>query len=119
MVLAGANLCRTAVAVDAKGLPAMIKRAAEHDGTALIEVPKIVKTPTMGFCPREDRKEMNNELKLEHGKPLIFGADGSKGIVLFTGDETTVVDVAEHGVENLLVHDETNHDVISAQHQTS
>ena len=56
-----------------------------------------------------DRKEKpNNELKLEHGKPLIFGANGEKGIALNSSMRPEVVDVAEHGEENILVHDETN-----------
>jgi 2-oxoglutarate ferredoxin oxidoreductase subunit beta len=107
---ADATFVARAVAVDAKGLPGMIKRAAEHKGTALIEVYQNCNIFNDGaFTHVEDRKQkVHNELKLEHGKPLIYGVDGAKGIALSPEMRPIVVDVAEHGVENLLVHDETN-----------
>ena len=107
---AGATFVARAVDTDAKGLPAMIKRAAEHKGTALIEVLQncnIFNDGAWTFI--SDRKEkVNNELKLEHGKPLIFGPNGEKGIALNASMRPDVVNVEEHGEENLLVHDETN-----------
>jgi 2-oxoglutarate ferredoxin oxidoreductase subunit beta len=107
---AEATFVARAVAVDAKGLPAMIKRAAQHEGTAFIEVYQNCNIFNDGaFQHIEDRKQkVHNELKLEHGKPLIFGQGGTKGIALSPAMRPIVVDVEEHGVDNLLVHDETN-----------
>ncbi|MEA2079869.1 MAG: 2-oxoacid:ferredoxin oxidoreductase subunit beta, partial [Pseudomonadota bacterium] len=50
-------------------------------------------------------KRLENVLYLEHGKPMRFGKKGEKGIRLndFTPE---VVEVAEVGEDQLLVHDE-------------
>ena len=48
---------------------------------------------------------------LEHGKPLIFGKDGDKGLRLKPGSvELEVVDLSAKGIGelHLLLHDETN-----------
>ncbi|MGC6418472.1 MAG: 2-oxoacid:ferredoxin oxidoreductase subunit beta [Bradymonadia bacterium] len=107
---AEASFVARAIDVDAKGLQAIIKRAAAHKGTAFVEVYQNCNIFNDGaFVHISDRKEkVHNELKLEDGQPLIFGADGAKGIALSKDMRPMVVDVAEHGVENLLVHDETN-----------
>ena len=45
-------------------------------------------------------------INLTHGEPVRFGADGAKGVVLDTG-VARIVDVADVGVDALLVHDES------------
>ena len=45
-------------------------------------------------------------MEIEHGKPLTFGKNKDKGIALDKDGRPQVVNVAEHGAENLLVHDE-------------
>jgi 2-oxoglutarate ferredoxin oxidoreductase subunit beta len=99
-----------AVDVDAKGLQSIIRRAAEHVGTAFVEVYQNCNIFNDGaFVHISDRKQkVNNELKLIHGEPLIFGANREKGIALSDDMRPVIVNVEEHGVENLLVHDETN-----------
>ena len=107
---AEATFVARAIDTDSKGLPAMIKRAAAHKGTALVEIYQNCNIFNNGaFAFISDRKErVNNELKLEHGKPLIFGVDGAKGIALSPQMRPMIVNVEEHGLENVLVHDETN-----------
>ena len=53
---------------------------------------------------------------LKHGEPLIFGADGDKGIVL-DGITPKVVKIGENGVtrEDILVHDAHNMNPTMAQ----
>ena len=52
---------------------------------------------------RDDR-----QLWLEHGKPMIFGKNRDKGIVL-RGTKLEVVTIGENGIteKDILVHDET------------
>jgi 2-oxoglutarate ferredoxin oxidoreductase subunit beta len=75
-----------------KHMAGVIKRAAEHRGA-------------WRHLTDPDTKA-DQVLFLEHGKPMIFGKAGEKGIRL-NGLIPEVVDVAEVGEENLLVHDET------------
>jgi 2-oxoglutarate ferredoxin oxidoreductase subunit beta len=107
---AEASFVARAIDVDAKGLPAVIKRAAEHKGTALVEVYQNCNIFNDGaFVHISDRKQKkHNELKLVHGEPLIFGENQDKGIALTSGMRPEIVNVEEHGIENVLVHDETN-----------
>ncbi len=92
-----------------KHLQATLKRAAEHRGTSFVEIYQncnIFNDGALGHA--QDRKtRADNVIELEHGKPMIFGKDLNKGIVL-DGQHLRAVDVGEGGVPEsaLLVHDE-------------
>lgn len=107
---AEAGFVARAVDVDAKALTAVLARAAQHKGTALVEVFQNCNIFNDGaFHFISDRKERPRQsLVLEHGQPMIFGDNKEKGIALTASMEPIVVDVASHGIENILVHDETN-----------
>ena len=47
---------------------------------------------------------------LEHGKPVRFGPDGEKGVVIDGHGSAVIVEVSEVGEEALLVHDESRAD---------
>src|SRR5919107_5107633 len=49
-------------------------------------------------------------IPLEHGKPVRFGPEGSKGVCVTYQEGATIVDVAEQGEDAILVHDETRDD---------
>src|SRR5205807_288045 len=53
---------------------------------------------------REARPQML--IPLEHGKPIRFGPDGARGVVLDGQGRAKIVDVAEVGEDKVLVHDE-------------
>ena len=44
-------------------------------------------------------------IDLEHGKPIIFGAEDQRGIVIDNG-VARIVEIADVGTDALLVHDE-------------
>ena len=56
------------------------------------------------YTSRETRDD--NQIFLEHGKPMVFGKDNEKGIVL-RGTKLEVVRLGENGIseKDLLVHD--------------
>jgi 2-oxoglutarate ferredoxin oxidoreductase subunit beta len=90
-----------------KHMAGVIHRAAEHRGASLVEVAqncKIFNDGAWRHLTDPDTKA-DQVLFLEHGKPMIFGKAGEKGIRL-SGLTPQVVNVAEVGEENLLVHDE-------------
>jgi 2-oxoglutarate ferredoxin oxidoreductase subunit beta len=79
----------------------------DHHGAALVEIAQnciIFNDATWGHITDPD-KRLDHVLYLEHGKPMRFGKQGEKGIRL-NGVVPEVVQVAEVGEENLLVHDE-------------
>ncbi len=57
----------------------------------------------------------DNVLVLEHGKPMIFGTDKNKGIMI-DGAKPKVVEIGEgkHKIEDILVHDEFDESPIVA-----
>jgi 2-oxoglutarate ferredoxin oxidoreductase subunit beta len=107
---AEATFVARGIDVDAKGLGAVLERAAKHKGTAFVEIYQNCNIFNDGaFDYLTDRKlKAEAELRLEHGKPLRFGLNGEKGIALDAQMNPMVVDVAAHGEDKLLVHNEEN-----------
>ena len=91
-----------------KHLSATLKRAADHQGTAFVEVYQncnVFNDKAWEYATNRESKA-DTTLELEHGKPLIFGKDRSKGIRL-NGLDPEVVDLGKGITEDdLLFHDE-------------
>ena len=85
----------------------VLLRAAEHAGAALVEIAQSCVIFNKGAWTHltDPDARLDNVLYLEHGSPMRFGRTLEKGIRL-NGLTPEVVDVAEVGEENLLVHDE-------------
>ena len=87
--------------------------AEEHRGTSLIEILQncvIFNDKTFAAITGKEVKQ-NAQLILEDGKPMLFGAEMNKGIVL-NGFKLEVVTIGENNVteEDILVHDAKEHD---------
>jgi 2-oxoglutarate ferredoxin oxidoreductase subunit beta len=91
-----------------KHMAEVIHRAAQHRGATLVEVAQNCKIFNDGAWEHltDPDTKADQVLFLEHGKPMIFGKAGDKGIRL-NGLTPEVVDVADVGEENIVVHDET------------
>jgi 2-oxoglutarate ferredoxin oxidoreductase subunit beta len=93
---------------DRKHLTSVLRAAAEHSGTALVEIYQNCNIFNDGAFELLKDASTRDEwmLRLEHGEPLRFGADGSRGVVRDprTG-AFSVVDVADVGTDALVVHD--------------
>ena len=91
-------------------LRGIIERAAAHRGSAFVEILQNCNIFNDGaFADVTDRNSSaDHKVEIEHGKPLIFGADRNKGIRLDKNFNPTVTAVGENGVpeEELLHHDE-------------
>jgi 2-oxoglutarate ferredoxin oxidoreductase subunit beta len=111
-VALGANATFVARSFDVhvNHLQEMLKRAAAHRGTAFVEIYQncnIFNDGAFSLLTEKDTQPAH-VLELEHGKPMRFGKDREKGIVLGRDMRPRVVDVASVGEGELLVHDETN-----------
>jgi 2-oxoglutarate ferredoxin oxidoreductase subunit beta len=94
---------------DVKHLREMLKRAHAHKGTSFLEIYQNCVIFNDGAFEDFTEKDVKaeNDLFLEHGKPLIFGKNNDKGIKLF-GLKPMVVDLTVPGVskDDLWIHDE-------------
>ena len=89
-----------------KHLGETLKAAAAHKGTSLVEVYQncnVFNDGAMAYA-QERKQRAENIIELEHGKPLIFGAKGDKGVRL-NGNHLEVVNTADVPVDDLLIHD--------------
>ncbi len=115
----GANATFVARSIDrdAKHLQQMIMRAAQHKGTAFLEIYQncnIFNDGAFRLLTDKETKE-DHVLYLEHGKPMIFGKNKDKGIAL-DGLEPIVIDLndGKHTIDDVLVHDENDASLIRA-----
>jgi len=94
---------------DPRHMQGVIKRAADHQGTAFMEIYQNCNVFNDGaFFPfTEKETKEDNVLFLEHGKPMVFGKGKNKGIKL-DGFTPAVVslDDGNHSVNDLIVHNE-------------
>ncbi|KMS93029.1 MULTISPECIES: 2-oxoacid:ferredoxin oxidoreductase subunit beta [Streptomyces] len=93
---------------DRKHLTEVLRAAAEHPGTALIEIYQNCNIFNDGaFDALKDKQRAEEALiRLEHGQPIRFGPDGARGVVRDgrTGDLKVVTVTPENEAE-VLVHD--------------
>ncbi len=93
---------------DRRHLTEVLRAAAAHPGTALIEIYQNCNIFNDGaFDALKDRQSADEAvIRLEHGQPVRFGADGARGVVRdrLTGD-LKVVDVSAENESEVLVHD--------------
>jgi 2-oxoglutarate/2-oxoacid ferredoxin oxidoreductase subunit beta len=96
---------------DPKHLNTVLHRAAAHKGTSFVEIYQnciVFNDGTFDlYTDKISRPE--TALYLEHGKPLIFGQQGEKGIRL-DGMRPELVNLGEnYSADDLWIHDENDH----------
>ena len=92
---------------DPKHLRQMLLRSNEHKGTSLLEIYQNCNVfndgAFFGYTDKSTKPEQT--LFLEHGKPLIFGANQEKGIKL-DGFKPVIVSLQDVSQDELWIHDE-------------
>ena len=97
--------------VERKHLPTVLKRAADHRGSAFVEIYQNCNIFNDGaFIALTSRGGGGNRIYLEHGKPIRFGADNKQGVIMQPDGSLNIVNVDEVGEDGLLVHDELRED---------
>ena len=102
---------------DPKMMREVFRAAAEHKGTSVVEILLncvIFANQVHGDITGKDVRK-DHQIFLEHGKPMIFGAERNKGLMMRC-NRLEAVTIGEDGVteEDLIVHnaqdyDDTNH----------
>ncbi|MFG3250048.1 2-oxoacid:ferredoxin oxidoreductase subunit beta [Streptomyces sp. NPDC048187] len=105
---AEASFVARTVDSDRKHLTEVLRQAADHPGTALVEIYQNCNIFNDGaFEVLKDRQQAEETvIRLEHGQPVRLGADGAKGVVRdrATGDLKIVTITADNEAD-VLVHD--------------
>ncbi|MDF2742790.1 MAG: thiamine pyrophosphate enzyme domain protein TPP-binding protein [Actinomycetia bacterium] len=93
---------------DRKHLTEVLAKAAAHKGTAFVEIYQNCNIFNDGAFDllKEPDTRADNQIRLEHGKPIRFGQDGERGVRLTDDCRVELVEVADVGEDALLVHDE-------------
>jgi 2-oxoglutarate ferredoxin oxidoreductase subunit beta len=93
-----------------KHMAEMMARSYEHDGGSIIEIYQNCNIFNDGaYEEYTGAEKLDNVIELKHGNPMLF-ANNTKGIKL-EGSTAMVVDMEKHGVDDILIHDETNLDL--------
>lgn len=105
---AEASFVARTVDSDRKHLTEVLRAAAAHEGTALVEIYQNCNIFNDGaFEVLKDHEQAQEAvIRLEQGQPIRFGVDGAKGVVrnVATGD-LEVVTVTPENESRILVHD--------------
>ncbi len=91
---------------DRKHLTETLRAAAEHEGTALVEIYQNCNIFNDGaWDPLKDAEHRDSlTFRLEHGQPITL-VDGSRGVVRAADGSLQIADVSAVGTDALLIHD--------------
>jgi len=111
----GCNARFVARAVDTnqKMLPGLLVEARKNKGASFVEILQncIVYNDGVYSAFTEKNVAADGQILCEHGKPLLFGKDGNRGLRLTPGKlDLEVVTIGDNGIteDDILIHDETN-----------
>ncbi len=107
---AGARFIARGIDTDKVGLGAVLEAAHAFQGAAFVEIFQncIVYNDNVFAAFTDKANAAEAQIRVEHGKPLLFGSDGDKGLRI---DPTTlsleIIDATARA-SDVAVHDETN-----------
>jgi len=104
----GATFVGRTVDRDVRHMEEMLRRAANHTGTAFLEILQNCNgyNDLAWNVMYEKETKVQHELRLEHGKPLLFGASDDRKAVVMRGVQPTIVKAADVPESELWRHDE-------------
>jgi 2-oxoglutarate ferredoxin oxidoreductase subunit beta len=108
---ANGSFVARSIDIDAPHLSDVLRRAAAHSGTAFVEIYQNCNVFNDGAFDsfREKDVRAERQIRVEHGKPLLFGQDNDKGLRLNPKSlRLEIVSLKDVALDDILVHDETN-----------
>ncbi|GAA1852624.1 2-oxoacid:ferredoxin oxidoreductase subunit beta [Pseudonocardia alni subsp. carboxydivorans] len=111
---AEASFVGRALDSDRKSLTAVLQAAAEHRGSALVEIFQDCPIFNDGSFDVLRKGDTDNRLiPVVHGEPIVFGAEGSHAVVQ-DGFKLKVVETASVDASQIVVHDAADHELAFA-----
>jgi 2-oxoglutarate ferredoxin oxidoreductase subunit beta len=104
---AEASFVARSIDSDRRHFTEVLTAAANHKGSAFIEIYQNCNIFNDGAFDllKDPETRDDNQIRLRHGEPIRFGADGGRGVRLTGDGRVELVDVAEVGEDALLRHD--------------
>ncbi len=95
---------------DPKHLQEMLKKSHQHKGSSFLEIYQNCNIFNDGafFSYTEKNVKKQNALFVEHGKPMVFGADEEYGIKLDSTKPVVVKLTDGYSLDDLWIHDEND-----------
>ncbi|MEL6893540.1 MAG: 2-oxoacid:ferredoxin oxidoreductase subunit beta, partial [Actinomycetota bacterium] len=96
--------------LDRKHMMEIFRRAHAHPGASFVEIYQNCNVFNDGQFNDITKKNQRDEfmINLLHGEPILFGADRQRGVMQGSDGFLKLVEVADVGLDNILVHDEHN-----------
>jgi 2-oxoglutarate ferredoxin oxidoreductase subunit beta len=93
--------------LDRKHMQETFRAAHAHRGASFVEIFQNCNVFNDGAFDDVTGRKVREErlIDLKHGEPVRFGADGHAGVVMGPDGQLRIVEVADVGVDALLVHD--------------
>ncbi|PIR21228.1 MAG: 2-oxoacid:ferredoxin oxidoreductase subunit beta [Deltaproteobacteria bacterium CG11_big_fil_rev_8_21_14_0_20_47_16] len=108
---AGATFVARSIDVENQHMPGVLLRAAQHKGASFVEVFQncnIFNDGAFDYTTDKENK-LDRQLRLENGKPMVFGKNNDKGIRMNSQMQAEVIEFKDGLSEkDCLIHDETN-----------
>jgi 2-oxoglutarate ferredoxin oxidoreductase subunit beta len=104
---AEASFVARTVDTDKKHFAEVLQAAAAHEGAAFIEIYQncnVFNDGAFDAVRAKGSKELN-QIRLVHGEPIRFGAEGERTVVRGESGRLELADVADVGEDSMLVHD--------------
>jgi 2-oxoglutarate/2-oxoacid ferredoxin oxidoreductase subunit beta len=104
---AGASFVARTVDRDRAHVIEVLRAAAAHPGAAFVEIFQncpIFNDEAYAVLTDKDTKAAH-QIRLEHGQPIRFGAEGERGVAQQADGSLAIVEIADVGEDALIVHD--------------
>ncbi len=103
---AEASFVARTIDVEKKHVAATLRAAAEHEGSAFVEIYQNCNVFNDGaFDAVRGKAGRPNQIKLEHGQPIRYGEELEHGVILNGDGSLETAAIADVGIDALVVHD--------------
>jgi 2-oxoglutarate/2-oxoacid ferredoxin oxidoreductase subunit beta len=108
---AEASFVARTIDIEKKHVAGVLRAAAEHQGSAFVEIYQNCNVFNDGaFDAVRGKAAAPNQIRLEHGKAIRFGAEGERGVIRAADGSLALAAVDEVGEDALVVHDSQHAD---------
>jgi len=84
----------------------VLRAAAQHRGSAFVEIYQNCNVFNDGaFDAVRGKRGRASQIRLEHGKPILFGADGDRAVAQDAHGRLSLAEASDVGEDAVLVHD--------------
>ena len=106
----GATFAARTLDREIKHLGEIVKKCNEHKGTSFVDIYQNCNIYNDGafFDLTDKETKAETQLVLEHGEPMVYGVDQSKGLRLNGSRLESVTLGKDFSLDDILVHDESN-----------